>query len=616
MIQRGTGRRAAGGDGGDGSPAAGAPRMLIWLPLGYAAVSAAWIALSDAFVARVAPSIAAQERGSLVNGLGLVAATTLALHAGLRWAIGRQRRANEDLQRAARALRESEERLAVAIEAAGLGIWHAVPYGRMEWSARCREIFGVGDAAIEDFEAFLRLVHPEDREAVRSAVPRWLDPAGDGRYHQEYRCVRPDGSVRWVAAHGKARFAEVDGVRRPALLVGTILDVTERMAVQAQLMQSDRLASVGMLAAGVAHEINNPLAYLSAALDFLDQHVEAIEDPSAAARADVRRALSEAREGAARVRHVVRDLTTFSGMREDVRARLDLAPIVESAIGMAANEIRYRARVVREYGSAPPVLANEGRLGQVVLNLLINAAQAIPEGHAEDNEIRVVTGTDGRGRAVVEVRDTGAGIPPGILDRIFDPFFTTKPVGVGTGLGLSICRGIVVGLGGEIAAERRAGGGTTFRVALPAAPPGAAEEPRPAVTPAAGGRRGRILVVDDEPNVAAAIRRVLLSEHAVEVRTRADEALEAIARGERFDAILCDLMMPHMTGMELHAALERIVPEQARRMVMLTGGAFTPAAREFLARVSLPRCDKPFETASLRALVRALVSGQPPDPPR
>jgi PAS domain S-box-containing protein len=717
-------QRCAGAAAGEAPTRGGAPRgprLAVWVPAIYAAASTLWIALSDAFLAGVEPSVQDLAWWSTVKGLGFVVVTTLALHAALRWAASRDRRAREALRRAERryellaehtrdiilfvrrddgrildanvaataaygwtadelrartiydvrapgappltaaqlaaadaggvrfelahrrrdgstfpvevsaqgatldgervlvsvvrdaterrateeALRESEERLALAIEAAGLGTFHALPYGRMEWSARCREMFGVGDAQIPDFDAFLALVHPDDREAVRAAAARWTDPSGDGRYQQQYRTVRPDGSVRWISAHGVARFGDVDGAQRPVRLAGTLLDVTETKAVQAQLMQSDRLASVGMLAAGVAHEINNPLAYVSAALDFLHEHAQELA-ASSPSRAEVLRALAEAREGADRVRSVVRDLRTFSGTRDERRTRVELEPVAEAALHVAANELRYRARVVREYRRAPAVMADEARLGQVVLNLLINAAQAIPEGHAAEHEVRVVTGTDARGRAVLEVRDTGVGIPPGIADRIFDPFFTTKPTGVGTGLGLSICRGIVLALGGEIVAESRPGGGTTMRVALPAAPAAPAHAADGAGG-AAAGRRGRVLVVDDEPAVAAAIRRVLASQHDVFVRGSAEEALEEIGRGERFDAILCDLMMPRMTGMELHETLARLAPDQATRMVVLTGGAFTDGAREFLDRVPLPRCEKPFDAGGLRELVRKVV---------
>jgi nitrogen-specific signal transduction histidine kinase/CheY-like chemotaxis protein len=397
----------------------------------------------------------------------------------------------------------------------------------------------------------------------------------------------------------------VDGVLRPTQLAGTLLDVTERRAVQAQLMQSDRLASVGMLAAGVAHEINNPLAYLTAALDFLHEQTGAISAPDALRR-ELIQALADARDGAERVRHVVRDLRAFSGVRDERRTRVELAQVLDAAIHVAGNELRYRARVVREYGAAPAVRADEARLGQVALNLLINAAQAIPEGHGAAHEVRVVITTDGAGRAVFEIRDTGSGIPASIVDQIFDPFFTTKPRGIGTGLGLSICRGIVQALGGEISVESRVGQGTTFRVALPPAAPATTgpETPAPA---AASRRRGRVLVVDDEPPVAAAIRRVLAPGHDVVVCGSAREALDAVKGGERFDAILCDLMMPEMTGMELHDALARLAPDQAKRFVVLTGGAFTESARSFLDRVPLPCCEKPFDSRDLRELVGKVV---------
>jgi signal transduction histidine kinase len=390
--------------------------------------------------------------------------------------------------------------------------------------------------------------------------------------------------------------------------IATLRARAERDRATAHLVVADRMATVGTLAAGVAHEINNPLAYMTAALEFLHEELVTLEKSVPSGRlGEAAQALAEAREGAGRVKHVVRDLKTFSRVEEERRTRVDLQPVIESSINMAFNEIKYRARLVKDYGPTPPIFANEARLGQVFLNLLINAAQAIPEGRTHENEIRITTRTDDEGRAVVEVKDTGSGISPAIIGRIFDPFFTTKPIGVGTGLGLSITRNIVRALGGEVTAESKVGQGTTFRVTLPAAPPHVAVWEPEEGTPLERGRRGRVLVVDDEPAIGAAIRRVLAPEHDVAVLASAREALESIAGGEHFDVVLCDLMMPQMTGMDLHAELTKVAPDQAQRMVLLTGGTFTAAASQFLDRVPNPRVEKPFDAASLRALVRGLV---------
>jgi CheY-like chemotaxis protein len=238
----------------------------------------------------------------------------------------------------------------------------------------------------------------------------------------------------------------------------------------------------------------------------------------------------------------------------------------------------------------------------VFLNLIVNAAQSIPEGHTDLNEIRIRTYPSDRDRAVVvEISDTGSGIEPEVMSRLFTPFFTTKPQGVGTGLGLAICQRIVTALGGEISVTSAIGKGTMFHVRIPA---GELPEEEPRVVPNVGvTRRGRILVVDDEEPVAAVIRRALSRDHEVQVLTSATEAFRRVDGGERFDLILCDLMMPVMTGMELHAELSRAAPDQAERIIFLTGGAFTPGARLFLDQVPNPRLDKPFQIQALRSLV-------------
>jgi CheY-like chemotaxis protein/two-component sensor histidine kinase len=317
-------------------------------------------------------------------------------------------------------------------------------------------------------------------------------------------------------------------------------------------------------------------------------------------------ALTEARQGAERVRNIVRDLRVFARGDDDQSGPVAVRRVLDSSINIAWNEIRHRARLVKDYGETPLVEGNESRLGQVFLNLLLNAAHAIPEGETERNEIRVTTRTDGRGFAVVEVRDSGMGIPLEIRERIFDPFFTTKPVGEGTGLGLWICHGIVSALGGEVKVDSEIGRGSTFRVTLPPALMDAPATFSTPTIPDVDAKGGRLLVVDDEAMILGALRRSLGTDYNVTCVGDGRRALDRIKAGERFDVILCDLMMPELTGMDLHAELEKIAPDQAGRMVFVSGGAFTPRAREFLERVPNARVEKPIDFQNLRVLLRNL----------
>jgi signal transduction histidine kinase len=244
----------------------------------------------------------------------------------------------------------------------------------------------------------------------------------------------------------------------------------ERHEMQARLAVADRMASVGTLAAGVAHELNNPLAYVSANLAYVAEALQrAPEGPLRAgtiSRRDLVQAVEDAQQGASKMRSIIQDLRTFCRQGGDRTGPVDLQPVLQSCVSMAWNEMKRRARFVRDLQDVPKVLGNEGRLGQVFLNLLVNAAQAISEGGADRNVIRLATRQLPDGRVSVEVTDTGSGIPPEVQRRVFDPFFTTKPVGVGTGLGLSICHNIVSSLGGSIEVESAPGRGATFRVLL------------------------------------------------------------------------------------------------------------------------------------------------------
>jgi len=317
--------------------------------------------------------------------------------------------------------------------------------------------------------------------------------------------------------------------------------------------------------------------------------------------------LDDAREAARRMRFVVRDLKVFSHpASDDLRAPVNVRALMDSSLRMAENEIRHRARVVKQYGPVPPLDINEARIGQVFLNLLVNAAQALPEDHADNNEIHVDIRLDGAW-VIIEVRDTGSGIPPEIIGRIFDAFFTTKAVGVGTGLGLAISHRIVTDMGGDLTVESTMGTGTLFRVSLPVTRAVDVAVATIVEPPPAPKVRGHILVVDDEPMLLRVLDRVLAEDHDVVGVGSANEALSLIAVGERFDLILCDLMMPKMTGMELHAELSRSAPDQANRMIFLSGGAFTPAAQSFLAEPSRERIEKPFDMVHLRAVVQQQI---------
>ncbi|HXA92912.1 MAG TPA: ATP-binding protein, partial [Steroidobacteraceae bacterium] len=383
-----------------------------------------------------------------------------------------------------------------------------------------------------------------------------------------------------------------------------------RQHMQGQLARAERLASLGMLAAGVAHEVNNPLSFVLGNLELAEQDAAAMRGTAGAGVSEMLKTfeqrLRDSRMGAERVRTIVRDLRVFSRVDEQPLHPVDVCAAIEASLTMAQNEIRHRARLVRDFAPVAKVMADEGRLSQVFVNLLINAAHAIPAGEAEKHEIRVVT-RPGAGVVTVEVHDTGAGIAPDVLPRIFDPFFTTKGVGAGTGLGLSVCHAIVTALGGRIELTSTLGQRTTVRVVLPEVSETGAEGTEAQPDAPRAGRRGSVLVIDDEPLIVRVVAAILTPEHDVTCETGAEAALARLRAGERFDAIVCDLMMPQITGMDLYETLCEIAPAQAQVMLFLTGGAFTARASSFLERVSDAALEKPIDSKMLRDKVRRFV---------
>jgi PAS domain S-box-containing protein len=411
-----------------------------------------------------------------------------------------------------------------------------------------------------------------------------------------------DGSLVSLTVNGSP---QLDASGELAGVVLVARDDRELKDVQAQLQIADRLATMGTVAAGVAHEVNNPLAFISANLEFVDEELAAFargEAFDADRREELVRALKSSRGGAERVRQIVRDLKAFSRKDQDDTTAVDLNKLVDAAVSMIRNEVRHHARVQKDYGEVPPVVASEGRLVQVFLNLVQNAAQAIPSGRADANVIRIVTGATAAGEAFVDVHDTGTGIPEEILPKIFEVFFTTKPAGVGTGLGLAISHNIVRSYGGRIEVASEVGKGSTFRVVLPAATPAAHAKPAERLPPTIKRRKLRVLVIDDEAEIGEAVRRLIGDEHQVDAVTDARAGLARLEEAH-YDVVLCDLMMPEMTGMELHRKLAEERPDVRGRFVFMTGGVFDTDASRFLDQVTNPRLNKPFDGETLRGLL-------------
>lgn len=412
------------------------------------------------------------------------------------------------------------------------------------------------------------------------------------------------------------------------LLQATVRDESEAEQRRAVLAQTERLANMGLLAASVGHEINNPLAYVLSHVEELTELLPRVELAVEHGRSALREAIgndgyaaalgehadllddatlqaatkqaTEALTGARRIATISKVLNTFSRAGAEVVSDVDLQYAIECAITLAFNQIRFRAKLVTVFAPLPKISAPEGKLSQVFLNLLVNAVHSIPEGQVENNCITVRTWAEGAD-VFGEVQDTGAGMSAATKRRIFEPFFTTKPLGMGSGLGLAICKSIVNECGGDIYVESELGQGARFVVRLPAAleAPAAIAERTDAPAPFV---RGRVLVIDDEPLLLKLMTRFLVG-HDVVTASSGQAAQHVLENDEDFDLILCDLMMPDQTGMEVHQWLVARNPGLAARLVFTTGGAFGDAAAQYLADCGAPKLEKPFDKLAFKRLV-------------
>lgn len=412
-------------------------------------------------------------------------------------------------------------------------------------------------------------------------------------------------------------------------LISIVRDLTERKKMKTRMMQMERLSAVGTLAAGVAHEINNPLTFVRGNLDFLARRVawamdqfegasaSGLADSGARVHAEMHErgwddVLEDALEGTDRIRDIVSDLSTFSRQRDIKSETADPVEVIESAINMAHSEVKHRAQLVRDFEPVSRVDIDQASLGQIVLNLIVNAAQAMPERSTTANKIQTSVYEEGD-EVVIEVSDNGVGIPDYELAQVFDPFYSTKTEERGMGLGLSICQNIAQRVGGELSVESEVGVGSTFRLRLPAAPDAsvadAHSEAAELEASDAEGPRTSVLIVDDEKLVARALSRVLGDSYEVEDVQQARRALTMIAsEGRRFDVILCDLMMLEMSGVDFFERLQAIAPALAERVIFITGGAVTGRARDFLEQTQCPVLMKPIDHGELEAQVEELLA--------
>jgi signal transduction histidine kinase/CheY-like chemotaxis protein len=408
-----------------------------------------------------------------------------------------------------------------------------------------------------------------------------------------------------IAAVGYAltsRFVE-DARAHRALRDGLERQVADRTAelgrAQEALHRAEKLAALGQFAAGVAHEVNNPAAVLAANLQYVQEH-EAAELTQGA-----QDAIDESLRAVQRIAMIVRQLLDAGRLAAtpEPRGSVSLRPLADGALAVARARFGRRAVLKNLAPDGVHVSAQEGVLTQVLVNLVVNAVQAIPEDRADGAVVVSAERVGERVRVVVD--DNGVGMESEVLRRAFEPFYTTKPFGDGTGLGLAVSRGLVASLGGELWLESTPGRGTRATVELVAAAP-SAEHARAASESAPERPRLRLLIVDDEAGVLSSLQRLLEDRYLVRVATGIVDGLSRI-QSEEFDVVLCDLMMPGGGGERLYRTLLSRAPEMAQRVVFFTGGAVTEAARAFLLQQPQPVLLKPLDLEQLERIAERLA---------
>ena len=520
---------------------------------------------------------------------------------GIHVDITERKQAEQDLE-------ETRRQLDLAVAGAKLGIWTVNPETGATWySDRSRDMHGLDKELRLDAKLLKAYVHPDDWDLVLESYRKGFP--GDA-IELEHRVVWPSGDVRWVQSIGTA-LRDAEG--KVHTVSGIHLDITDRKQAEADLarsrdalLQSEKLAALGALLAGVSHELNNPLAAIVGQAEMLQEDAVGTEFEERAKK------IGAAAERCARI---VQTFLAMARRRETQAELVNLNELIASSLELTEYALRTAGIAVRvNFGTGlPPVQGDKDQLHQVLVNLIVNAQQAMEKGEAFEKVLTLRTSVNQAGQILIDITDTGPGIPDAVRHRIFEPFFTTKRQqgGNGTGIGLSFSQGIIEAHRGTIQVEpsRR---GAHFRIALPPAP-GA---PVPVVAPAAKFDPAELaelfasrkaLVVEDEPDVAETLRELIEREgYDVTVAANGTEAFFALDHDE-FDLLFSDLRMPLLNGPELFARLQEIRPELVKRMAFVTGDTMGDSMGDFLKAAGRPVLEKPFTRAGIRAVLAALV---------
>ncbi|HTS12205.1 MAG TPA: ATP-binding protein [Candidatus Limnocylindrales bacterium] len=508
------------------------------------------------------------------------------------------------VQRAEEKWRRVEAELRSVLDSVATGILLLDAAGRVRFSsARLGQLFGIDARSLGQLGTFDELsesLAQRFRNPEAYAAPWRAFAEGNGEpMHDELEMLRPTRRVI-------ERFSRpvLDREGRAFGWLELYSDVTGERQIQSKMLQTEKMAALGQLVSGIAHELNNPLTAIMGYAQLLLVH-----GLNSGQLSEAKKVYSEAE----RARRIVKNLLYFARENKPERSRADVNEIIERTLALRGYELKVENIVVDcdLASDLPRTMADPYQLQQVILNLVVNAEQALVEGRGQGHvwirtsHLRQRAGD----RILIEISDDGPGIAPEIASRIFDPFFTTKPPGVGTGLGLSIVYGIVHQHGGEITLDSQRGLGARFTVELPVVAVPATERPVTVLQPVSGPatRRGRILVIEDEPTVAQLIVDVLREEgHQVEAVLDSTEGLTRISRAS-FDLVICDLRMPRLDGPAFYEALVRSGSPMQKRILFITGDTVAKRTLDFLEPNRLPYLAKPFLVEELKLAVNRLL---------